>query len=34
MEYFYKKEVPHTLQGKHYAIAPLENHVRKCIKTC
>ena len=34
MESFFKKRgSPHTLQGRHYAIVPLENHVRKCIKT-
>ena len=29
-----KNEVPHALRERHYSVAPLENHVRKCIKTC
>ena len=31
---FFKKKLPHTLQRRHYVIAPLGNHVKKCIKTC
>ena len=32
MKRFFKKEVPHTLLVTHFQI--MENHMRKCIKTC